>query len=118
MGQSIDTDIVENLVMLGDEPKVLYEAYENGEIDDDSKVIINGWTKSGGASVGKRKRLYADKFKKGELIVYIVNTHIHSNGGAYDLALFSKERKAVVAFLKDFQIKSRITKTDSISQTC
>ena len=116
MGQSTQSDIVKNCAQVGDIAAISIEQ-EQGN----SGFVVNGWKhiefQSNDKAVGKKKSLLVEHMRKGDIEVCLLNTHIYSNGGAYDFAVFSDDRAAVETFLKDFNLNTTIEDMDSVCQT-
>ena len=124
MGRSTCSDIVENLVYLGDPrfpgPKPLKILLEELESSIADVPLTCGWVHSADVATktGKRGRLYADELEKDGATVYLVNISEYSNGGANEYVTFG-ERTAVEAFIADAKIGKHveIIDHDSINQT-
>jgi hypothetical protein len=87
------------------------EAYLGCEFDwqDPNKsypvLIVNGWTYDPGTKgfdyYGRHKRLYTQKWVKGDLVCYTINEAQWANGGENDIAVLSDTASAITEFCKD-----------------
>lgn len=113
MGRSTASDVCKNTCYVGEfDLRTIIMREEDmydhpGDAYEDTFKPYNGWHIIGEAvPAGLKGRLYASEFKKVVLDktykVYSVNTAFYSNGGAFDITIFSDDIDAVTEFWNDF----------------
>lgn len=122
MGISTYSDICQNVCELGrisQEPGIdeVTGAYvditcPNGEV----------WKTNKYRKCGKRKRLYAAAYKKGEAEIFLVNSDPYSAVGEVWMVVFGEDATAVKEFVKDVEplfpgLRVKIEAEDCVSYT-
>lgn len=70
---------------------------------DPTLTTMGKWTLvKDAAKAGKKKKLYAYKFVKGEFSVFLINSSEYEMVGEHDFNVFSDDRAAVEEFKNDF----------------
>jgi hypothetical protein len=73
---------------------------ETGECDIG---LIRGWRLvEVAATLGKRGRLYGNKFEKDGNVVFVLNESQYNNVGEYEMSVAGNDRESIHVFLKDF----------------
>lgn len=89
------------------------------KFDELQGYTLHGWSLdyNDREEVGKKRRLYGNRWRKGELSVWIINESEYSNVGYYEMAVCANDRASVEEFLKDWSLSGKIEETDSVSQS-
>lgn len=110
MGRDTVVDVVPYKSNIGSQPADFHLLFDY--------ETVNGWIwMADAAEAGKRKRLFADKFVKGNMYVYGINESPYAAGGAMDCTLFADKRAWLERFLRDFGLAVEIEENAACQQT-
>lgn len=86
----------------------------------DDPYSYQGWSyQKQHDEIGKRKRLYANAWVKGEHRVWIINESEYAAGCDYQISLVADSSDSIAEFAKDWNIELRlgIEENDTVQQT-
>lgn len=72
------------------------------DFSDPERPVLNGWTLTDIGHFGKKKKLFAPKWSKGDFHVYLLNESDASHVGFYEISLCADDEASAREFLKDF----------------
>lgn len=120
-------------------PFVVHHAFGSGKLTQDQRILlspddedfqvdptseninpkpVNGWSWTSDVDkVGKKQRLYASGWRKGDLMVGILNESEYASIGRMSATVVSDSSEAIYEFLLDQKLDGQVEENSAVQQT-